>query len=196
MRPSPFLRRAGIEPNLARFNIYVPQLELEDLDRCAPAGDVRKRVGREFQIVPQRLPSELALRSFGPNPCGAFHASSLRDEAHGGAQSVDTSQPSELPGSLRRAPTSRRHRRLIDPTTGAAASNITGHSPVRRPQPGSVPAYAPRGTIRSSPASTSRSLRGVVAGFQVSINGRFWVSTDEPCPGSDQRRSPTASLAA
>ena len=32
--------------------------------------------------------------------------------------------------------------------------------------------------MRSSPASTSRSLRGVVAGFQVSINGRFWVSTE------------------
>jgi hypothetical protein len=31
--------------------------------------------------------------------------------------------------------------------------------------------------MRSSPASTSRLLR-VVAGFQVSISGRFWVSTE------------------
>ena len=31
--------------------------------------------------------------------------------------------------------------------------------------------------MRSSPASTSRLLR-VVAGFQMSINGRFWVSTE------------------
>ena len=35
----------------------------------------------------------------------------------------------------------------------------------------------PRGNRRSSPASTSRLLR-VVAGFQVSISGRFWVSTE------------------
>jgi hypothetical protein len=32
--------------------------------------------------------------------------------------------------------------------------------------------------MRSPPASTSRLLR-VVAGFQVSISGRFWVSTEE-----------------
>src|SRR2546425_654054 len=40
----------------------------------------------------------------------------------------------------------------------------------------------PRANLRSSPASTSRLLR-VVAGFQVSINGRFWVSTE----GSDRQ---------
>ena len=34
-----------------------------------------------------------------------------------------------------------------------------------------------RRNMRSSPASTSRLLR-VVAGFQVSISGRFWVSTE------------------
>jgi len=33
--------------------------------------------------------------------------------------------------------------------------------------------------MHSSPASTSRSLRCVVAGFQVSITGRFWVSTED-----------------
>jgi len=32
--------------------------------------------------------------------------------------------------------------------------------------------------MRSPPASTSRLLR-VVAGFQVSISGRFWVSTED-----------------
>ena len=33
--------------------------------------------------------------------------------------------------------------------------------------------------MRSPPASTSRSS-AVVAGFQVSISGRFWVSTETP----------------
>jgi hypothetical protein len=32
--------------------------------------------------------------------------------------------------------------------------------------------------MRPPLASTSRSLRGVMARFQVSINGRFWVSTE------------------
>ena len=38
-------------------------------------------------------------------------------------------------------------------------------------------AHAGEGTLRSPPASTSRPLL-VMAGFQVSINGRFWVSTE------------------
>ena len=48
-----------------------------------------------------------------------------------------------------------------------------------------------RRNLRSAPTSTSRSLRRVAAGFQLSISGRIWVSTegrqvDAHEPGDDR----------
>jgi hypothetical protein len=64
------------------------------------------------------------------------------------------------------------------PARYAAATN-----PVARARELAAVCYRPRRcswqreNMRSSPASTSR-LLGVVAGFQVSISGRFWVSAE------------------
>ena len=70
-----------------------------------------------------KLPDRTRVRSFGPeqpgpNPCCAFHAGSLRDGARGAARSVDThGDLRSCLGDCGAHTPSRRHRRLIEPST-------------------------------------------------------------------------------
>jgi hypothetical protein len=138
-----------------------------------------------------------------PSPNPYPRQVSLRDGAHGGVQSVDTSRGAGLPR--------RRRRTRVTPRSAsdtardsAGASDTHRHSPVRRPC--SVPACAP-------PVPTENSVR--VVAFEV--NGVWLISCDpyashpgccarrrslqcpssrrtrsrDSCPASPARRAPT-----
>jgi hypothetical protein len=69
------------------------------------------------------MPERTGVRSFGPeqpgsNPCCAFHAGSVKDGADGAARSVDTHRDlRNCLGACGAHTPSRRHRRLIEPST-------------------------------------------------------------------------------